>query len=111
MKKLALMSGAELAPISLTFGMSSGRGVVSMSTSRLNLQGAVSWLERSNTPSYHPPWFSRRHLAGSASTGASVGGRRTELPKRSWTFDQLHLPTEKHRLRPCFQHLREHRGH
>lgn len=33
----ALSSGAELAPISWTFGMSSGRGVVSTRTSRLNL--------------------------------------------------------------------------
>lgn len=38
MKNAALVKGAELAPISLTFGMSSGRGVVSMRTCWLNLE-------------------------------------------------------------------------
>lgn len=37
MKKDALSSGAELAPISLTLGMLSGRGVVSMRAWRSNL--------------------------------------------------------------------------
>jgi hypothetical protein len=36
-KKEALNSGAELAPISATFGMLSGMGVVSTSSSWLNL--------------------------------------------------------------------------
>lgn len=38
MKKDALSKGAELAPISLTLGMSSGIGVVSTTTSVVNLQ-------------------------------------------------------------------------
>ena len=37
MKKEALISGAELAPISKTLGISSGKGVVSIRTSRSNL--------------------------------------------------------------------------
>jgi len=37
MKKLALINGAELAPISFTGGMWSGRGVVSTRTDWLNL--------------------------------------------------------------------------
>ena len=37
MKNEALINGAELAPISFTFGISSGRGVVSMRTCWLNL--------------------------------------------------------------------------
>lgn len=38
MKKEAESRGAELAPISETLGMSSGRGVVSMRTCWLNLE-------------------------------------------------------------------------
>lgn len=38
MKKLAESNGAELAPISVTGGMSAGRGVVSMRVAWLNLQ-------------------------------------------------------------------------
>jgi hypothetical protein len=41
MKKEALRRGAELAPSSLTLGMSSGRGVVSMRACWLNL-GSIS---------------------------------------------------------------------
>lgn len=39
MKKDALIKGAELEPISLTLGMSSGMGVVSMRTCWLKLGG------------------------------------------------------------------------
>lgn len=42
MKKEAESRGAELAPSSLTLGIESGRGVVSMSCSRLNLFQDVS---------------------------------------------------------------------
>ena len=38
MKYAALSNGAELAPSSATLGMLSGRGVVSMRTSWLNLE-------------------------------------------------------------------------
>ena len=37
MKKAALVSGAEVAPISRTLGMSSGTGAVSIKTCLLNL--------------------------------------------------------------------------
>lgn len=41
MKKDALIKGADVAPISLTAGMWSGRGVVSIMTSVLNLLEAL----------------------------------------------------------------------
>lgn len=52
MKKDADRRGAELAPISWTLGMSSGRGVVSMSTCWWNL---VSGVSHSSSPQILPP--------------------------------------------------------
>lgn len=43
MKYEADRRGAELVPSSLTLGIESGKGVVSMRTSRLNLFQNVSW--------------------------------------------------------------------
>lgn len=61
MKKDALIKGAELAPISLTFGMSSGRGVVSMRRCWLNLEeqleaGETRSLVYVPTSVVWPPW-------------------------------------------------------
>jgi hypothetical protein len=61
MKNDALFKGAELVPISFTFGMSSGRGVVSMRRCWLNLEEVLEAEETQSlvyepTSVVWPPW-------------------------------------------------------
>ena len=91
MKKLADSNGAELAPISVTGGMSAGRGVVSMRVVRLNLrQQLISdyTFPRGDSEYESVPRLSSRHLecifAGSEEFGQiqlGVCGSRRARPE------------------------------
>lgn len=88
MKKDALNSGAELAPISLTLGMWSGMGVVSTTTSVLNLREEVN-LGRldCHMEGNRVPCFSVRH-------GCECGITTTGPIETAMTFCELRTRTE-----------------